>query len=367
MNKFKQKNSHALLNHGRALLILLVLGMVILIPTAATRAQHENSLSDLWIDLSMGAPLVDLFNQSARSEDIARVEHVSQLDLLSDVTTGKKLVVFKSADDAIRLLPHIHNDFDIVGYNLEHGPANPLNEQEDPVGSIERLREVVDEYGMELALGPDHQFAESDAVAMAPYADYLILQIQKVQTEPETVYNFVLPIIEGARKANPDIEISVQIRTEGDVNELLTMLAPLHEKIDGISILTSEETIDVSKELLGSLRESRIGPTPVPLLDDLAQNSRESVDSSDQGSGKTPIGEELLSGSNAPLATVVASVLENPDASESVETLSAKSTGNTISTAEANQRTGSNWLLAILALVIGIALGAGYVSYRTGS
>ena len=45
---------------------------------------------------------------------------------------SQKLVVFKSAEDAIRLLPHIHEEIDIVGYNLEHGPANPQNEQEEP-------------------------------------------------------------------------------------------------------------------------------------------------------------------------------------------------------------------------------------------
>ena len=348
----------------RYMVVLLAIVILFSTQTGKSTAQEQVELGDLWIDLSMGPPLLDLFNQTAKSSDIARVEHISQLDLLKDVTVGQKLVVFKSAEDAIRLIPHIHDEFDIVGYNLEHGPANPISEQEDPVGSIMRLREVTDEYGLQLALGPDHNFAVSDAAAMAPYADYLILQIQKVQTEPETVYAFVLPIIEEARKTNPNIQISVQIRTEGDVDQLLQMLSPLHEKIDGISILTSEETIDVSEKIMGALRKDQIKPTPSPLLDSIGANNRESVNGSSPDE-KTQVIDDLAANKNAPLATVVASVLDNPNAPEKI--LSAHSTGETSSIAENNQRTGSTWLLVIIALVVGIGLGAGYISYRSGA
>ena len=189
------------------------------LPSRNTLADNYDELDGLWLDVSLGPPLVDFFNDRAQANDIARVEHISQIDLLSEINSGKKLVVFKSAEDAIRLLPHIKDEIDIVGYNLEHGPANPENEQENPVASIKRLKEVAESYDLEVALGPDHDFALSDGAEMAPYADYFILQIQKVQTEPEVVYDFVLPIIADVRKANPDIEISVQIRTEGNVNE----------------------------------------------------------------------------------------------------------------------------------------------------
>lgn len=330
-----------------------------------TTAQEPDELSDLWIDLSIGLPLLDLFNQSAQSSDIARVEHISQLAMLEEITTGQKLVVFKSADDAIRLLPHIHNEFDIIGYNLEHGPANPIYEQEDPVGSIRRLREAADEYGLQVALGPDHNFAISDAAAMAPYTDYLILQVQKVQTEPETVYDFVLPIIEEARKANPDLEISVQIRTEGDVDDLLEMLRPLQNKIDGISILTSEETVEVSEKLMGKLRGVSVEPTPVPIKNDAPTGIELMPDSVARTGNNPQTSSTLTEDENAPLATVVAAVLEDADAPE--EILSAQTTGDTLSTAEVNQRTGSTWLFVIIALIAGVALGAGFISYRTGS
>ncbi len=332
--------------------LLILLLFVCLSSVGQVFATDNGELPDLWVDLSMGAPLIDLFNERARPDDIARVEHISQLDLLEGVSAGKKLVVFKSAADAIRLLPHIHEEIDIVGYNIEHGPANPLFEQENPLESLQRLREAADTYDLELALGPDRRFAQSDGVAMAPYADYFILQVQKVQTEPDTVYEFVEPLIKQIRQANPDIEISLQIRTEGDVDQLIALLSPLQHEIQGISVLTSEETLPVTEEIIKSLRPQARLPEPEsePLPDevDISQSVLTAEPPIDPAArDETSIvteNEESLSG-ESPLAAVT----EVPSA------------------AEANERTGSTILFVVIAIVVGFAIGAGYISHRTGS
>lgn len=345
----------------KPLFILLI--FVCLAVSGRIHADDNGELPGLWVDLSMGAPLVDLFNERARPEDIARVEHISQLDLLEDVTAGKKLVVFKSAADAIRLLPHIHEEIDIVGYNLEHGPANPVFEQENPLESIKRLREVTDLYDLELALGPDRRFAESDGAAMAPYADYFIFQVQKVQTEPETVYEFVEPLLDDVRKANPDIEISLQIRTEGDVQDLLALLAPLATEIQGISILTSEETLSVTEAIMETLRPEvrEIAPTVEPEMPEV-------VDVSQSVLTAEPSANTALE-SAAPVRDAPASQESEPEQSEAVQENEAPVSKATdiISSPEATERTGSTYLFVVIALVVGFALGAGYVSHRTGS
>jgi hypothetical protein len=326
-------------------------------------ANDEGELSDLWIDLSMGAPLVDLFNERAKPQDIARVEHISQLDLLEDVTSGKKLVVFKSAADAIRLLPHIHQNIDIVGYNLEHGPANPIFEQENPVESIQRLREVTDQYGLELALGPDRRFAQSDGVAMAPYADYFIFQVQKVQTEPDTVYEFVEPLLKEIRQANPDIEVSLQIRTEGDVEELLALLSPLHEEIQGISVLTSEETLLVTEEIIETLRPTiRVAepePSPETTLPAIEKDNA-IVDSILTAEPDNVMEEEK------PTNSAGRNEGENEKEKESPLIHTTPVPTEIVSTAETNERYGSNVLFIVITLVVGFAIGAGYVNHRTG-
>ena len=340
---------------------------VTLIFPGSVSAKEKEDLSELWIDLSIGPPLVQLFNERARAKDVARVEHISQLDLLKDVDAGKKLVVFKSAEDAIRLLPHIHDEIDIIGYNLEHGPTNPVNEQENPVEYIQRLRDVADEYDLEVAFGPDHNFALSHAAAMAPYADYLILQIQKVQTEPDTVYDFVLPVLKGVRLANPDIQTSVQIRTEGNVDELLAMLEPLQDEIDGISILTSEETVEITEELMGELRAITIKPTRAP-------EEELPVDV------EAAAGDEINTSENPLTAPTVATTLDEDQVreqtfsdstdeivSETNEEVNENSIDKTLSAPETNQRNGSTWLFVAMALIVGFALGAGYISYRASS
>jgi hypothetical protein len=329
-------------------------------------ANDEGELSDLWIDLSMGAPLVDLFNERAKPQDIARVEHISQLDLLEGVTAGKKLVVFKSAADAIRLLPHIHQNIDIVGYNLEHGPANPIFEQENPVESIQRLREVTDQYGLELALGPDRRFAQSDGVAMAPYADYFIFQVQKVQTEPDTVYEFVEPLLREIHQANPDIEVSLQIRTEGDVEDLLALLSPLHEEIQGISILTSEETLPVTEAIMKTLRPTiRIAepaPSPETTLSEIEEDNAivDSILTAEPGSMVDAMEEE-------PTRSAGRDESENEKEKETPLVQTTPIPTEIVSTAETNERNGSNVLFIVITLVVGFAIGAGYVNHRTGS
>ncbi|MFL7838429.1 MAG: hypothetical protein ACK2T4_09805 [Candidatus Promineifilaceae bacterium] len=345
----------------KSLLLFLIFLHMIFAGQAA--AVDDNGLTDLWIDLSMGAPLVDLFNERARTNDIARVEHVSQLDLLEGVTAGKKLVVFKSADDAIRLIPHIYDKIDIVGYNLEHGPANPIFEQENPVESIQSLREVTDEYGLELALGPDHRFAESDGAAMAPYADYFILQVQKVQTEPETVYEFVEPLLKEIHRANPDIEVSLQIRTEGNVDDLLAMLSPLQDDIQGISILTSEETLDLTNEIMNALRPpgSVEQPEITPELadEDKAEETAEPIATAVTNDNSDIKGEEADQSENDTDMEAIQAVQTLPPTPVPTAT-------EIVSTAEANEHSGTSALFIVIAIIAGFALGAGYVSHRTG-
>ena len=231
----------------------------------AATAVGDEETSALWLDMSMGGKLLDWFNENATSQDIARVDHFSQIDLLENVHVGRRLVVFKNVADAEQLLPRLADKMDIVGYNLEHGPANRPDEQADPVGSVQRMRALADEYGLVLALGPDRAFALNDGVAMAPYVDMFVLQIQRAQTEPDVVREFVVPLAAQLRAANPDLEISVQVRTEGDPAEIADLVKSMEDSLDGVSILTSEESTDIAEALVAELRPNTPTPT-TPVL-----------------------------------------------------------------------------------------------------
>ncbi|MCA9924905.1 MAG: hypothetical protein KC421_21165 [Anaerolineales bacterium] len=217
-------------------------------------AAAQQADQSLWLDISLGSPLVEWFNEVARPDDIARVENVGQIGLLSEVTAGRKLVVFKSVAEAESVIPTIADRLDIIGYNLERGNLNADADKADPVGSAVRMRELADEYGLLLAFGPDHDFALSDGVAIAPYVDIFVLQIQRVQTEPQTVFDFVRPLVPQLRAANPDLQVSVQIRTEGNVAEIGNLVVALQDDLDGVSVLTSPETVAIARDMVAELQ-----------------------------------------------------------------------------------------------------------------
>lgn len=255
--------------------ILLFMCLTLILGSYPAAARNEAPLEALWIDLSLGGPLIDLYNTTAQPRDIARVEHFSQVALLRDVAVGRRLVVFKSAEQAVDVVPAIAGQFDIIGYNIEGGPANPAAEQADPVAAAQRVRELADEFGLLVAIGPDRRFALSHGVELAPYADIFVLQVQRVQTEPDTVQSFVLPLTEALRAANPDLEVSVQIRTEGEVTDLLDLLESLKRELDGISVLTSVETVPVAEAFMTSLRE--VHPAGMPEGEPAADDSESSL------------------------------------------------------------------------------------------
>lgn len=241
----------------------------LLIVTPHVQAQtpiqpKDKTLTSLWIDMGLNPLLIDWFNRNARPDDVARVDHVSMVDLLSQVHVGKRLIVFKSVADVELLMPNIADKFDIIGYNLEHGPSNRPDEIADPVGSVKRMRALADQYGKVLAFGPDREFALNDGVAIAPYVDIFVLQVQRVQTEPDTVRDFVLPLAQQFHAVNPKLQLSVQVRTEGDVVAIANLLDSLRPELDGISILTSPETVSVAQALGTELRQPRpVSATPV--------------------------------------------------------------------------------------------------------
>lgn len=244
--------------------INFILAVILLfsIESIPVQRQPVPAVSDLWLDVSLGPPLVDWFNSVARPNDIARLENANQLILFEQITVGRKLLIFKSATEAERLIPSVADQVDIIGYNLEHDPANPADEQDNPVASVRRMRALADQYNLVLAFGPDHDFALSDGVAIAPFVDIFVLQVQRVQTDPQTVFDFVLPLVPQLRTANPNLQISIQVRTEGDVEAIADLVSALKDDLDGVSILTSPNTVPVAEALVEELQSRTASANP---------------------------------------------------------------------------------------------------------
>jgi hypothetical protein len=197
--------------------------------------------------------------------------------LLEPIENARRLMVFKSIRDAQRALQIMGDAFDIIGYNLETGPGTPPDEQANPVEAVRLMRDIATGSGKLVAIGPDRNFALTYGPQLAPFVDIFVIQVQRIQTEPDLVREYVVPLAAALREANPDIQVSIQVRTEGDVVALVDMIESLAADLDGVSILTSPETVDVAEALIDEIRSRAsaraptaplspppVSPTPLP-------------------------------------------------------------------------------------------------------
>jgi hypothetical protein len=66
-------------------------------------------------------------------------------------------------------------------------------------------------------------------------------------------------LIPKLHQANPDLDVSVQVRTEGDVVAIVDLIDSMKDDLDGVSILTSPETVDTAEALVTELRTRKSG------------------------------------------------------------------------------------------------------------
>lgn len=244
---------------------LVLSGLVAPLIAQAARPQPVHGLDELWFSIRITPTMVDWFNQVARPDDVVAA-NFREIALLDQVTAGRKVVFFASAAEAESAMPSLVGRVDVIGYDLEHWPATPADEQADPVATVQRLRELTQQYGLALALGPDRRFVRDYGVEMAPYVDQFALQVQRLQGNPNALLDFTQPLIKDLRQANPDLIINVQLRTEGSVDQLIALVDSLKEDIDGVSILYNPETEDVAKEFVGRLRSGEAGTAVAPTV-----------------------------------------------------------------------------------------------------
>ena len=235
--------------------------MLVLAPAArAGQDQAAQQPREIRFRVRVNARTLAWFNKVARPTDVASV-HSRDLGLLDQIAVGRKQVLFASAAEAEQLVPSVADEITSIAYDLEHWPATPADEQADPVAAVKRLRALADKYGLSLTLGPDRRFTEEYGAQLAPYADEYILQVQRLQGSPASFASLTNPMIQEVRAANPEIEIVVQLRPDGTAADLMGFVNDLGANIDGVSLLTNAETMDVATEFVSRLQQ---GVSDVP-------------------------------------------------------------------------------------------------------
>jgi len=202
------------------------------------------------IEMGITAPeMAQYFQQHAGAQDIARVDHPNDIGLISGITVGKKMAIFKTAAQIQQFLSSNANAIDIVGYNLEPGQANDANELANPVAAAQNVQAIARQYGKQVAIGLTHDLTLQYGAAMAPFADIWVLQIQKAQNDPQMASEFVNQMVPALMKANPAIKVFVQIRTDSQP----AALASLVNRFSGVhvSILTQKSDVQDAINVAG--------------------------------------------------------------------------------------------------------------------
>jgi hypothetical protein len=149
-------------------------------------------------------------------------------------------------------------------YNPEHWDLTPEDEQQDLATTVQQFAEAVHAREIRFLFAPDRQYAELHLNQVAPHVDAVMLQGQRLQHDPQTFATWVLGMTEVAHKANPDIQVLVQVgATRGTAGEMYTALETVDGAIDGIAIWSMPRTLDILQEFVTMLRGSSPPPATV--------------------------------------------------------------------------------------------------------
>lgn len=225
---------------------VLILTAALVTLFAAMRVSGQSRI----VEMGITSPeMASYFQAHAGAQDIARVDHPNDVGLISGITVGHKMAIFKTAAQISQFLASNANTIDIVGYNLEPGQANDPSELANPVAAAQTVRAVATQYGKQVAIGLTHDLTLNYGASMAPYADIWVLQIQKAQNDPQMASEFVNQMVTALMKANPAIKIFVQIRTDSQP----AALASLVNRFSGVhvSILTQKSDVQDAINVAG--------------------------------------------------------------------------------------------------------------------
>lgn len=200
------------------------------------------------------AEVASYFNEIARPEDIASFP-TPYISLLDQVTAGQRMVGFASWQEAEQMLDTLATKMEWVLYNPEHWENTPEQEKTNLVATIRTASEQTHARGLKFMLAPDRRFAEESLAEAAPFLDAVMLQGQRIQSDPQAFGAWVKARIDEARAANAEIFVFVQVgATLGPAEEMQRAIETVSGEIDGVAVWSMPPTLDILKVFVTGLR-----------------------------------------------------------------------------------------------------------------
>jgi hypothetical protein len=228
-------------------------------PTLAQPATSAGHMPILTILLGTGAAAY--YQQFAEPGDIGVIpaQKLKYFNTEAALISGKPIAGgFESWQAGQPLLDSLQGKVSYVAYDIEHWPQTPAAEQQDIVGTAKTMSEALHARGIKYILVPDRRFDQQYMPQIAPYADIIVLQGQRIQSNPQTFQSQLLPLIKTAKSANPNVKIFVSVGTNNGATSasMRAALESVSGSYDGIAIFSfgDQASLNTLRQFIADVR-----------------------------------------------------------------------------------------------------------------
>lgn len=133
--------------------------------------------------------------------------------------------------------------FRFIEFNLEPD-LSPDSDNNDVVGAMKKAAQAAHQQGLEFVAAPSREYTTTYGAQIAPFADIYHIQAQSLQERGVNAYSdYVHSMVPKLKKANSDLEITVQVSTQRPNAPGLSLLDTLKkctdsvmDVVDGVSV-----------------------------------------------------------------------------------------------------------------------------------
>jgi hypothetical protein len=199
----------------------------------------------------LGTSSASFYEQFAQPGDIGVItaQNLHHFNLVAAVVPSKTIAGgFVSWAAGQPVLDSLQGKVGYVVYGPEHWAQTPTNEQQNLVATVRNVSQVVHSRGMKLILVPDRRFDQQYMPQLAPFAEIIVLQGQRIQANPADFHDQLQPLIDAAKSASPTVKVFASVGTNNGATSasMRAALATLAGHIDGISIFSFDDQASVN-------------------------------------------------------------------------------------------------------------------------